>query len=217
MSQKPPLNPIISQRNATQTSIPQQPWMSTFTGRRFSFSNPQVDQVCLEDIAHALAIEPRFGGQSNFHWSVASHSLLCAEAAKHYWPIYNPETPSLPPDLIAATLLHDASEAYHRDLITPFMAMFPDVKAYVTNLQAFIDSIYALSISQEETEFLHKIDTGVCYAEATALLHNGIKDWEQLKPHIKISMAELKYQIYERPISAVKGMFLRQLRQYICE
>ncbi len=77
----------------------------------FDFVDPQVEQVDIRDVAHALSALPRFGGHSNERYSVGQHCLLvreivCDELGR--------------PDLARDALLHDAAEAFTGDLIRPF-------------------------------------------------------------------------------------------------
>ena len=37
-------------------------WLGTVTGKKINLLNPDPDQICLEDIAHALEKMPRFNG-----------------------------------------------------------------------------------------------------------------------------------------------------------
>jgi hypothetical protein len=86
------------------------PWMATFTGKRFHLIDPRPEEVCIEDIAHALACIPRFNGHTKGPWpySVAQHSVWVAE--------------DLPANVVLLALhglLHDAHEAYTGDISTP--------------------------------------------------------------------------------------------------
>lgn len=74
----------------------------TFTGRVVDVANPRADTIAIEDIAHHLSLEPRFGGATRVHYSVAQHSYLVS--------LLVPEEDAL------AALLHDAPEAYCKDL-----------------------------------------------------------------------------------------------------
>lgn len=77
----------------------------TFTGR---FVNPlelQTEDVCIEDIAHALANQCRFSGHVKKFYSVADHSLICSYIVD--------------PELALDALLHDAAEAYLQDMARP--------------------------------------------------------------------------------------------------
>ena len=80
------------------------PCLRTFTGKWVNPLALEPDDICIEDIAHALALTNRFGGHSKFPLNVAQHSvgvsLLC-------------------PGCPLSALLHDASEAYLGDIPRP--------------------------------------------------------------------------------------------------
>ncbi len=77
-------------------------WIQTYTGKQFWPLDPRPEEVCLEDIAHALSNLCRFGGHCLKFYSVAQHSIHVAQQ-------------SLP----IAGLLHDATEAYLIDVPRP--------------------------------------------------------------------------------------------------
>ncbi len=87
-------------------------WMLLSDGREHYLSGTDALQntYSLQSIAHHLAIINRFTGASSRPYSVAEHSLLCAdisEAAGH--PAY----------LQLACLMHDAHEAITGDMSSP--------------------------------------------------------------------------------------------------
>jgi len=82
-------------------------WVETASGKRFSLSEPRPEDVCIEDIAHGLALICRYTGQCDRFYSVAEHSVLCACLAK-----WDGESA----DVRMACLLHDAAEAYIGDI-----------------------------------------------------------------------------------------------------
>jgi len=79
-------------------------WFLTFTGKRFYPLDPRPTDICIEDIAHALAQICRFGGHCQEFYSVAQHSVLvsciCTQTPKQ-------------------GLMHDATEAYVGDVVRP--------------------------------------------------------------------------------------------------
>jgi uncharacterized protein len=87
-------------------------WMQTFTGGQFWPYDPRPEDVRIADIAHALALENRFAGHTAEPYSVAQHSVLVAKIAATY--LYEPN-----PNLVLAALLHDAAEAYVKDIPRP--------------------------------------------------------------------------------------------------
>ena len=82
---------------------------------RFWPLEPDPEKVCIEDIAHALSCQCRFGGHSSKFYSVAEHSVsvskLCA-----------------PEDALWG-LLHDGSEAFLCDIPRP-LKVLPEFAAY---------------------------------------------------------------------------------------
>ena len=91
--------------------------MTTYSGRKFDPMQMTPGDVYIEDIAHALSLLCRGGGQLTYFYSVGQHSLNCAAEAKaRGWS----ERQQL------ACLLHDASEGYISDIIRP-------VKIYLSN------------------------------------------------------------------------------------
>jgi len=75
----------------------------THTGKLFDFWEPTPDTICIEDIAHALALTNRYGGHTYQPYSVAEH---CERMS------YLPGDPLV-------NLLHDADEAYVGDIASP--------------------------------------------------------------------------------------------------
>ena len=55
--------------------------MNTFTGRIFDPLKMTKKDVCVEDIAHALSLICRGGGHIRYFFSVAQHSMNCADEA----------------------------------------------------------------------------------------------------------------------------------------
>lgn len=96
-------------------------WILTFTGRRAWPLDPRSQDICIEDIAHALALTCRFTGHCREFYSVAQHSVLVS----HYVSDHDGDA-----GLQLAALLHDAAEAYLPDLAKPikssFLAKIPD-------------------------------------------------------------------------------------------
>ncbi len=78
----------------------------TFSGKYINVFDPNPDDILIEDIAHALSNQPRFGGHlPGRFYSVAQHSIECYKLA-------------IPEEQFAA-LMHDSSEAYLLDMPKP--------------------------------------------------------------------------------------------------
>lgn len=81
-------------------------WIQTYSGRRFWPLDPRTEDVCLDDIAHALSNLCRFTGHVKTFYSVAQHCVLASRAVH--------------PDVAMLALLHDAAEAYLGDIARPW-------------------------------------------------------------------------------------------------
>ena len=90
----------------------------TYTGKLISPVDPDPNEIDIVDIAHALSMMCRFGGHSNEFYSVAQHSYLCSLLTEDL-------------NLAIVLLLHDASEAYIHDIITPlkpYISSYKDIE-----------------------------------------------------------------------------------------
>ena len=88
-------------------------YIQTYSGLHFDPSDPQPDQICIEDIAVALSREPRYAGQTREFYSVAQHSWLVSNHCITQ-PLWG--------------LLHDAAEAYLKDIPYPVKVLLPDYR-----------------------------------------------------------------------------------------
>jgi uncharacterized protein len=83
--------------------------MQLVSGKSYWPADPRAEEVDIDDIAHALGMICRFGGQSRRFYSVAEHSVNVSHC--------------VPPEHALQALLHDAPEAYIGDVIRPVKSM----------------------------------------------------------------------------------------------
>ena len=107
------------------------PWMQTYTGIAFYPGHPRAEDVNLRDIAVALSRESRYAGHTKEFYSVAQHSVLVS-----YY---------VPKHLALWGLLHDASEAYVKDLPYPLKRLLPQYKVIEKNVMRVIAEKFHLS------------------------------------------------------------------------
>jgi|GEM_PF-1364350 hypothetical protein len=81
----------------------------TYTGKFVNVLDIDIDTICIEDIAHSLAYQCRFGGHCKPFYSVADHSVNCSY---------------LLPEL--EVLFHDGGEGYAVDVPTPLKKVIPN-------------------------------------------------------------------------------------------
>jgi 5'-deoxynucleotidase YfbR-like HD superfamily hydrolase len=94
-------------------------WMTTYTGKAMYPLDPKSEEIELLDIAHSLSLQTRFNGMGNHFYSVAEHSVRCAD---YLWVKYHN------PVLARVGLFHDAAEAYVGDMPRPLKLSMPDFK-----------------------------------------------------------------------------------------
>lgn len=85
--------------------------LRTVSGAYIDPLAPDPGQIHVEDIAHALSHQCRFGGHAPHFYSVAQHSVEVAHRVPVEWRLQ--------------ALLHDASEAYLVDVPRPIKARLP--------------------------------------------------------------------------------------------
>ena len=188
---------------ASRGSMPPQPWIETYTGRRLSLAmDPRYHEFVLGDIAHGLANICRFGGQCRQFYSVAEH---CCHAADWLWEQEQSAECSL------CGLLHDAAEAYLGDMTRP-IKMLPDCMPATTREHHWQRAIYAtfrLSTAWPTwAESVKSIDNQLCALEALELMRFGGEGWGL--PSIKGPAPVLKLWT---PGQA-EGEFLARVAQY---
>lgn len=84
------------------------PWIQTYTGKQFWPLDPQVEDICIEDIAHHLSLLCRFNGACQPFYSVAEHCIRLSRIVRGELALFG--------------LLHDAPEAYLGDQVKPIKA-----------------------------------------------------------------------------------------------
>lgn len=107
----------------------------TFSGSEVDLLHTDLASISIEDIAHHLSKLDRYNGAGAFPYSVGFHSLLVAE--------------SLPAELKLWGLLHDATEAYLGDVVSPLKALLP---GFTEIKQVLLDEIAKLSLEFPEAQ-----------------------------------------------------------------
>ena len=140
-------------------------FITTRSGRQVSLLNPQYSQIDIGDIAHGLAYQCRFNGQTSRFYSIAQHCLMVASI--------------LPDHLKLAGLLHDAAEAYIGDVVQPLKVLLPDYQVIESNFNQAIGLRFNVNLDHQEE--VKAADLIALATEKRDLLPRERCDWELLK------------------------------------
>lgn len=122
----------------------------TYSGLYISIENPDPVSVFAIDIAVGLSREPRFAGHTKKFYSVAEHSIWCAQKIEELHPGY--------PGLAFKALLHDAHEAYLKDIPTPLKQKLPQYEVLSEIHQDAIHRRFGVSLTQEDKRMIKHVD-----------------------------------------------------------
>lgn len=138
-------------------------WIRTYTGRNVYPLAPHEDDIDIEDIAHALSMQCRFGGHTREFYSVAQHCVLMCERVRG---VYGDQD-------ALAVLLHDASEAFLVDFVRPVKEVMPGYAAAEDRLMKVINSKYGVVIDARKAAMIKELDNAILYDESIALFPHG--------------------------------------------
>ena len=148
--------------------------ITTFTGENFAPLTPDINQIKIEDIAHALSLICRANGHLTHFYSVAQHSINCANEAK---------AREYSVRVQLASLLHDASEAYISDITRPVKKHLPEYIIIEETLQNMIyEKFLGSTLSDEECELVKRVDDDMLAWEFNKLMGKKVSnDLPELK------------------------------------
>jgi len=134
----------------------------TGSGRYLDFAAPTPEMIDAGDIARGLARQGRFAGQTRRFYSVAEHSVNCAELARQR---------GMSTELTLICLLHDAAEAYTGDIVTPLKRMLPGLMDVEIAIMCAVWRRYRLPMPDANTAcLLHEIDQTMLATEADQMV-----------------------------------------------
>jgi len=134
----------------------------TFLGEEFTPLDPDIKQIHIEDIAHSLSLMCRANGHIDHFFSVAQHSINCANEAK---------ARGFSARVQLACLIHDASEAYISDVTRPVKYYLTEYKAIEKCLQDVIYTRFLGNVlSDDEVSAVDQIDNDMLVCEFCILM-----------------------------------------------
>jgi uncharacterized protein len=181
--------------------------MATCWGRLFDVLNPNPNEVTIFEIAHHLSQINRFNGAGKFPYSVAQHSVLCAQECLRRYPACF--------ELALACLLHDAAEAYLGDIIRPVKGLvareFCPLEAAVQNA---IWRHFEIEVDPEMQQIIHECDNAVVRTEAAALMIGSDKwNWGNVVPAV-VEIEEISYWVAKERFLAEFSRLMEAAEKY---
>jgi len=148
-------------------------FVTTYSGSKFFIDQCNIEDIKMEDIAHALSMNCRFNGHLKKFYSVAEHSILVSRL--------------VPKKYALEGLLHDITEAFLPDMPRPFKSMINGFAEYENKLHQKIAECYNLLYPlPDEVKY---IDKNIVRDEAE-VLYKEVPDWvefyDNVCPHWKI-------------------------------
>lgn len=139
-------------------------WIQTYTGKKYPLLNPKPEDICVEDIAHALSNVCRFSGHCREFYSVAQHSVLCS-----FW-IHKS-------GFEFEALMHDSSEAYLTDISRPLK--YSSAMVGYRELEAKTEKVLAekFGIPYPKSELVKKVDDRMLSTENRDLRGSKVQLW----------------------------------------
>ena len=165
------------------------PWIQTYSGRRFTPTDPNPNAIVIQDVVHALSNICRFTGHCKKFYSVAQHSVLVSYICDSQDALWG--------------LLHDASEALATDLASPIKRL-PELSGYREiehKIQLAICKRFGLPI--QEPGSVKKADLILLATEARDLLTIQRGDWD-------LNIEPLPFLIESWEPQKAKDMFMKR-------
>jgi hypothetical protein len=163
--------------------------ITTYSGIHMNPVDPHPEDIDIGDIGHALSLVCRGGGHVKSFFSVAQHSLVCAEEARLRGHSLRVQM---------GALLHDGSEAYMSDLVRPVKEQIPQYRTIENRL---IDTIWDKYIpgnplTDEERRRIKEIDDDAMSWDMKILLGDEInrnyRNLKRLPDHSFVPMEQVE-------------------------
>ncbi len=187
------------------------PVVLTASGTYVNILDPDPATIDIRDIAHALSSIHRYTGHTCAPYTVAEHSLRVSGflRARGYTPASQ-----------LAGLLHDASEAYLGDVVSPLKALLPDYRAIEKNFERVIEMRFNVTfIDRPEIKMA---DLALLACERKALLPQTPNyEWEIIRgidPECyAIATGKSKVNWGSRSHAELYGWYMKKFDQLVKE
>ena len=129
-------------------------------GTSIDLINPIPQMVSIETIAHGLSRVSRFGAQSPQDYSVAEHSLGMVQMA-----MFDGISDK---DILFSILMHDASEAYLGDIVSPLKQNLSQYLEIESRMNSVISQKFGVDFNKHH-DIIKKYDRKILKVEKKVL------------------------------------------------
>jgi hypothetical protein len=146
--------------------------MMTHSGKKYYPLNPKAADINIQDVAHALSHQCRFGGHSSKFYSVSQHSVIVSKVVE--------EMTNGDVTMAMCGLLHDAGEAYLVDVPRPVKI---ELEGY-TEMEENLLKVIAKKFNLPEifNDVVKYADDKVLATEAEWIMSVNSKEWNLPDP-----------------------------------
>lgn len=162
-------------------------WILTAGGRHFDYRDPRPEDIHILDIAQALACECRYNGHTRGFYSVAQHAWHASHIVPHEHAL--------------EALLHDATEAYCKDIPRPLKHLLPDYREIEERVDGVIRAAFGLPASMSPA--VKQADVVMLATERRDLMPADETPWAILE-----GIEALPRKIIAMPPAKARGLFL---------
>lgn len=143
-------------------------WIRTYTGKKFWPLDPNINDICIGDIANALAKICRFTGHCRRFYSVAEHCIHVSN--------------QVPRKHALRALLHDASEAYICDVARP-LKYTPEFEGYRAIEHRLEEAIFErFGVTGDPDPSIKEADARLLATEKYQLMTTDKEYWGSAEP-----------------------------------
>lgn len=166
--------------------------ITTYSGIKFSPLNPKEEDICIDDIAHALSLMTRANGHFPEFYSVAQHCIACCKEAI---------ARGYSNRVTLALLLHDASEAYLSDITRPLKKHLEIYLQAEARLQNMVYCMFLGELpNEQEQKQIDSVDNAMLYHEFSHYISEELIDYKSeilLKPDFRFIEFKIIEQEYK--------------------
>lgn len=177
-------------------------YVTTYSGGKLHFLNPDPNEIHLKDIIHNLSMQCRYGGSTEYHYSVLQHSIAVAMYVINMGGS---------DDEVLSALMHDCAEAYILDIPRPLKHHLPEYQKIEDNLQTVIFDKFGI---KPVSQLVVDVDNRIVANEAEWVFKNPpswVKDYVKL-PSINVN-EEWLFDDLHYP-AEIEGMFIDLWNRY---